>query len=80
MAKAPIKFDTEEIDPHGFVTVQDVAAKLSCSTSKVYKLIEAKLLRAYTDDSSTRQTKRLTPADVYDYVKVHFTPNFTRVR
>ena len=80
MARAPITFTDKEADANGFVTVAQVAKKLGYSTSKVYKLIEAKLLLAYTDDTSDRQTKRLTPADVYDYVKVHFTPNFRRVR
>lgn len=80
MAKGPIKFTDKEVDTNGFITVAQVAKKLGFSTSKVYKLIEAKVLLAYTDDGSTRQTKRLTPADVYDYVKVHFTPNFRRAR
>lgn len=80
MAKSPIKFDDSEVDPHGFITVAQVAAKLACSTSKIYKLIELKLLRAYTDEGSTRRTKRLTPADVYDYIRVHYRANFQRVK
>jgi excisionase family DNA binding protein len=79
MAKAPIKFDTEEIDSNGFITVAVVAAKLGFSASKVYKLIDANLLRAYTVKGSSRRTKRLTPQDVYDYVNINFKENFKRV-
>jgi len=79
MSKAPIKFNAEEIDPDGFVTVAQIAAKLACSKSKVYKLIERKLLRAYTEKGTKRGTKRLTPQDVYDYVKVNYKANFPRV-
>lgn len=79
MSTAPIKFTADEVDHNGFITVAQVAVKLSCSKSKIYKLIEQKLLRAYTADGSDRQMKRLMPADVTDYVRAHFKANFARV-
>ncbi len=78
MSKAAIKFD--EVDTNGLVTVKQVAKKLGFSTSKVYKLIESKLLRAHTVTDSRRQTKRIEPRDVIEYVRVNFSENFSRGR
>lgn len=80
MPVSPIKFTDKEVDLNGFISVKQVAQKLGFSKSKVYKLIEARLLRAYTDTGSSRGTKKLVPADVLDYVKVHFKANFSRIR